>query len=333
MATNIVANDFPHLVRLLISIVNEFHVRVERLLGRPYVYSDKSMTKVFIVMVYFRLRSFRSLARFLSDHKDFAKACDLGHTIPTYRTLSRRLKSLNSVLWLFAYQVITVLVKYHIVSFNILSTDSSLLEAKGKPSQNRNPNIISTDQDAKWGWSKSRDWVFGYKIHLTSTVLTKDKTLIPVSWQITSANRHDSKLFIPLMKHMYDLALNVKRRVYFSLGDKGYDHNENYSWCFDHRMKLVTPVRRFKKKAISAVKLWAKKFIETLKGKVLYRRRADNERLFGQIKDVFLIDPLPVTGIKTVSSYLSVVCLSYLLGVLYNHLNGRSLRAIKSIAT
>lgn len=330
MATSIVQN-IPHLVKLLISIVNGFHIRSRRLLGRPYVYSDKTITKAFIVMVYFRLNSFRSLARFLEDHHDFARACGIDNDTPSYRTLSRRLKTLDSVLWSFTYQVIAVLVKYHLVTFNVTATDSSLLEAKGKPTHKGKLQCLPTDHDARWGFSESRDWLFGYKIHITSTVLVKDKTLIPLSWTITSANRHDSKLLIPLLEKTYLMSTQLKRRMYYALCDKGYDHNKNYYWCNAHQMKLVTPVRRFKKKAISTIKLWTKRFVDSVKGRILYRRRADSERLLSQIKEIFLIDPLPVIGYKNVSSYMNTVCLSYLLGVLYNHLNGRSLRAIKSL--
>lgn len=211
------------------------------------------------------------------------------------------------------------------------STDSSLCQAKGIPLQKSNPHVIPTDKDATWGWSESRNFIFGYKLHLTSTVLIGKQTLVPLKWIVTPANRHDSKLLIPLMEKVNQLASSVKRKIHYSLGDKGYDHNENYQWSNHHKIRLVTPVRRFRHHAISQIKRWALKFVQTVKGKRLYRRRADNERLFAQIKDVFLIDPLPVVGIKNVSSYLSVVCLAYLLGVLYNHLNGRSLRAIKSL--
>lgn len=294
MAINIVTENIPHLTKLLISIVSGFHLRTRKLFGRQYIYSEKTITKAFIVMVYFRLRSLRGLARFLSEHHDFAYACGLKGITPSYRTLSRRLKTLDSSLWYFIYQVIAVLVKYHIVSFNIISTDSSLLEAKGKPSQKINSNIIPTDKDAKWGFSQSRDWVFGYKIHLTSTVLLKNKTSIPLAWIITPANRHDSKLFIPLMKNATNIALAFKKRIYFSLGDKGYDHNENYYFCSKKNIRLVTTIRRFKKKAISKIKLWAKCFVDSFESKALYQRRADNECLFSQIKNVFLIDHLPV---------------------------------------
>lgn len=102
-------------------------------------------------------------------------------------------------------------------------------------------------------------------------------------------------------------------------------------FCQDHKFKLVTPVRRFKGRKETVLKEWTKRFVDSPKGKKLYQRRVDNERLYAQLKDLFLIDPLPVVGKEKVTSYLSIICLSYLLGILYNHLNGRSLRAIKSL--
>jgi len=81
----------------------------------------------------------------------------------------------------------------------------------------------------------------------------------------------------------------------------------------------------------SKIKRKVIRFLKTKKGKKLYYRRADTERLFGQLKDLFLIDPLPITKLNKVKSYLALVNLAYLLGILYNHLNGRSLRAIKSL--
>lgn len=170
---NIFYNNLPHLVKLLISIVNGFQLTTRKIFGRPYVYSHKTITKAFIIMVYFRLDSYRSLSRFLKDHSDFAKACDLKHSTPSYRTLSRRLKTLDNVLWLFIAQVIAVLLKYRLISLSIISTDSSLLSAKGKTTQKDNPYVIPTDKDASWGWSQTKNFVYGYKLHLTSTVLLK----------------------------------------------------------------------------------------------------------------------------------------------------------------
>lgn len=320
-----------HLVKLLIEIVEKLHIVPRHKRGRPYVYSAKTLVKAFMVMVYFRLESYRSLSRFLMNHREFAYSCGLTNTVPSYRTVSRRLQELDSIVWSLAYQVITLLVKRHIVSFNILATDSSLIEAFGRPSQKKAPTLKPTDPDACWGWSEARGFVWGYKLHVTSSVLIEGKTLIPLSWSVTSANIHDSHLFIPLMQKVTQANLILKRRISYSLTDKGYDQKKQYAWCTNHQIRFVNPVRRFTKQSISTIKRWSQHFVESPKGRKIWKRRSDIERLFGQLKDVFLIDPLPITGLKQVSSYLSIICLSYLCTVAYNHSHHRPLRAMKSV--
>lgn len=331
MATNILDN-LPELVKLLISLTRGFRWRERQFnRGRPYVYKTKTIVNAFVVMVHFRLRSVRSLARFLVSHSYWASACGFKEKTPSYRTLARRLSVLDKPAVSFANQIIQVLSKYHLISFRIISTDSSLCAAFGKEAHKNNLKVKPTDKDARWGWSETRDWVFGYKLHLTSTVLLPKKTLVPLVWETTSANNHDSKLFIPLMEKAVRLAKESERKIKLSLGDKAYDINQNYFFSKANQFKLITPVRRFKNRKEISLKEQAKRFVDSPKGKRIYQRRADNERLFAQFKDLFLIDPLPIIGKEKIKSYLSIVCLAYLLGILYNHLNGRSLRAIKSL--
>lgn len=292
-------------------------------------------------MVYLRLNSVRSLARVLTANPKIAQACGLERRLPSYRTLTRRLKTLESPGLAFARQVVQVLVRSRIISLKVITTDSSLMKAKGKPYQKErksSPEVKPSDSDATWGWSKSKDWVFGYKIHLTSTVLVKEtnQTLIPLAWEISSANRHDSQFLLPLMREVKDLAKTSHRQIRYSLADKGYDSHQAYLDCRRLDLRLITSIREMKNRygkpiKLSRIKRSVLQFLETLKGRQLYQRRADVERLFGHLKDLFLIDPLPVMGLNNVRPYLTVINLAYLLAVLYNHLNGRSLRAIKSL--
>ena len=286
-------------------------------------------------MVSYRLTSVRSLARFLEQHPEIAKACGLSEKLPSYRTLTRRFKTLDSAVISFARQVIQVLVEYRVVDLSIIATDSTLLGAKGRKAQKRKPKIKASDPDAGWGWSQTRGWVFGYKLHLTSTVLGSKKgnrkTIVPLCWRITGANRHDTTQLIPLMEEAAFLADISNQEIDISLADKGYDYNKNYRWCDERTINLITPVRRFKNRQENPLKERVKKFVDSPAGKKLYQRRGDTERLFGQLKDIFSIDPLPVMGRENVVPYLNLANLVYLLGVLYNHLNGRSVRAIKSL--
>jgi len=294
------------------------------------VYSPKTMVKIFVVMVSFKINSFRSLSRFLTTNKELRKACGLKESVPNYRTLSRRLKTLESPICQLVKQIVRVLYQQGVISLSIVATDSTLLEAKGRRRHKDKPGTYATDPDAAWGWSESRGWVFGYKLHLTTTVLWRGE-IIPLSWKVTPANIHDTIPFLPLIARVCQRAQFSGGRVRISLADKGYDYNDNYLWHQKKKIWLITPVRRFKERKEHFLKERAKHLVDSEQGKRLYWRRGDTERANGQLKALYLLDPLPVIGLKHVQNYCSVACFAFLVGALYNSLNGRSIRAIKSL--
>ena len=51
------------------------------------------------------------------------------------------------------------------------------------------------DTDAKWGYSHTKGWVFGYKLHLTCTT---GKIILPLTADITAANLQDNQMYVPL---------------------------------------------------------------------------------------------------------------------------------------
>lgn len=148
------------------------------------------------------------------------------------------------------------------------------------------------------------------------------EVIAPLSFEVTGASIHDSTQFKALTKNF----TNTKHFV----GDDAYDSKELYEFAESLGGKLTTPVRRFKNlsEERKALVFW----YESDLGQYLYKRRSDAERLFGTLKDVFLIDPLPVVGAKAVKTYIGLVIVAYLSGIYYNCLVGRPPRAIKSIA-
>jgi hypothetical protein len=60
-----------------------------------------------------------------------------------------------------------------------------------------NPEVVPTDPDASWGYSETKGFIYGYKLHLASTV---GKVIIPLSFEVTGANSHDSTQFETLTK-------------------------------------------------------------------------------------------------------------------------------------
>ncbi len=51
------------------------------------------------------------------------------------------------------------------------------------------------DTDARWGYSHTKGWIFGYKLHLTCTT---DKIIVPLTADVTTANVPDNRMYIPL---------------------------------------------------------------------------------------------------------------------------------------
>jgi hypothetical protein len=53
------------------------------------------------------------------------------------------------------------------------------------------------DTDARWGYSHTKGWIFGYKLHLTSTTAIED-LVVPLTADVTTANVPDNKMYVPL---------------------------------------------------------------------------------------------------------------------------------------
>ena len=185
--------------------------------GRPYVYSPTVILRCFIVRIWFRLDSNNALYTFLDtdcqyNHK-LAIACGLV-TIPSRRTFDRRLKKTMSTdikerISTMGYLFITE----GIVDPSIAAVDSTLLKAKGsvwhKSSMKKGivpcPGI---DTDARWGYSHTKGWIFGYKLHLTCTAAT-DEIVVPLTADVTTANVPDNRMYIPLTSFFFDILFTI----------------------------------------------------------------------------------------------------------------------------
>ena len=48
------------------------------------------------------------------------------------------------------------------------------------------------DVDAKWGFSHTREWIFGYKLHMVSRT---DSIVLPLSADVIMANIPDNQVY------------------------------------------------------------------------------------------------------------------------------------------
>jgi len=105
--------------------------------GRPYVYSPTIIVRCFIIRLWFRLDSNRSLHHFLSVDLPYnikvKRVCGLSVLqLPSRRTFDRRLKTISKDIRERILTMGNLFVSQDIVMPHILATDSTLMSAKGK---------------------------------------------------------------------------------------------------------------------------------------------------------------------------------------------------------
>lgn len=326
--TKITISNNNHLGKIFAEIIGNLDLNeVFKKVGRPYAYSTQSIIKAFLIMVAYRLTSIRSLARFLKQNPEIAKVCQFQDgAVPSYRTLCRRFKCLDNWVVEWCRIILTYLIDAKILKLKILVIDGTGCESKCKKPRGDKSSMVS-DPEARFGCKFNqgrKESFFGYKSMILATT---EPLIVPLAWQVMPANSSEVKQLIPVVSKAAWLLKEKKK--YELLGDAGFDSTRNYQWCQVINIRFTCPLNprnRFIGQRLKRLKFYQSKY-----GQKLYQRRTDIERLNGHLKDLFLIDPFAVKGLKNVNTYLSLAMLLYLAGVYHNYTNGRNPRSIKSL--
>ncbi|HEY6536099.1 MAG TPA: transposase, partial [Candidatus Nitrosocosmicus sp.] len=158
-----------------------------------------------------------------------ALACGLAK-IPSRRTFDRRLKTISTDIKERISTIGYLFVTDGLADPSISAIDSTLIKAKGsvwhKSSMKKGivpcPGI---DTDARWGYSHTKGWIFGYKLHLTCT--TTGKIIVPLTADVTTANVQDNQLYVSLTSSSSVFSLPY---VLYMIADPGYDDKKLYEY-------------------------------------------------------------------------------------------------------
>ena len=252
------------------------------------------------------------------NHK-LALACGL-ITIPSRRTFDRRLKTISTDI----KERISTMGYLFVIEVwydpSITAIDSTLIKAKGhvwhKSSMEKGivpcPGI---DTDARWGYSHTKGWIFGYKLHLTST--TGD-LIVPLTADVTTANIQDNQMYVSLTSSSILICILFTILPCYMIADPGYDDKKLYEYSKKTLgIDLVCPVERYENTSKERLELVC--FYQSVLGQAIYSHRGISiEPLIEHIKSVFRIDPLSVRGLHTVSAIVLLSVLLYQLMVYYN---------------
>jgi len=292
--------------------------------GRPFVYSPTIILRCFIVRIWFRLDSNRSLHHFLClnlpYNKRIMKACGLSvlHFPPSRRTFDRRLKTISADIKNRISTMGNLFVIEGLVRPYVVATDTALLKSKGKVwhKSSMKDGIVpcsGIDTDAKWGFSHTKEWIFGYKLHMVSST-EPSSTVVPLSADVTTANVSDKPVYQDVVSCLFPETL---MKIHFMVADPGFNGKKLYDLSLKKGFQLVCPVKRYKNTPVERLKLV--EFYESALGQIIYsRRRISIEPLIEHIKSVFRIDPVPVRGRENVRGIILLVVLLYQILVYYN---------------
>jgi IS5 family transposase len=151
----------------------------------------------------------RGMERYLNEHRMEARLCDL-QAKPSDTTLGRVKRWLAPrVLEQLLNRAIKETIKHLGKRRVCIAVDCSPLEA-----------YRSKDQDASWGYSTTKGWFFGYKIHAAIDAVTG----LPLAVIVTPGNRHGMNYLPLLLRKVRENGIRFR----VVIADSGYDGEVNY---------------------------------------------------------------------------------------------------------
>ncbi len=202
--------------------------------GRPVTYPDRLFLKALVVMIVRRLHKVHELLTVLGQ-----PTAEMGQLrglltlpdgrYPTRRTWERRLAALPDTLpaqiACLGRQLVATLRPWDACG-RAAAIDSTVLRAKGgvwhkKDREAGEVPHTSIDTEAHWTKSGWHGWVYGWKLHLVTTVAG---VWLPLAAELTAANAADNAV-APL------LLAELPAEVRFVLGDRHYNTDEVRHAC------------------------------------------------------------------------------------------------------
>lgn len=201
--------------------------------GRPLLYPDRLFVKVLVLMILRHLHRVHEVFAVLSEPSpeiiEIRALLFPSARMPSRRTFERRLKRLPDQL---PAQICSLgrhlldLYRPWEHSGRAVAIDSTPLRAQGAPWHKDDraaahvPNT-SIDTDAHWTKSGWHGWIYGYKLHLATTVAA---VWIPLAARLRPANEADNVVAEQLLR---ELPAGPR----YVLGDSQYNTEELHRLC------------------------------------------------------------------------------------------------------
>jgi hypothetical protein len=210
--------------------------------GRPKVYADRLFLKALVIMIVRHLHTVHALLTVLEQPTPEMQLLRVllteQGTFPSRRTCERRLQTLPDPLpaqiGCLGRQLVALIQPWASCG-RAVAIDSTVLRARGGVwhQQDRAAGVVphtSIDTEAHWTKSGWHGWVYGWKLHVVTTVAG---VWLPLAANLTPANRTDSDEALLLLPEL-------PTEVGYVLGDRHYHTPEVRNVCEHADRSLVT---------------------------------------------------------------------------------------------
>ncbi len=289
--------------------------------GHPRVYTDRLFLKALVVMILRHLTTVNELLAVLAQPTPEMRLLRLLLTergkFPSRRTWERRLKALPNTL---PAQIgclgrhLVALIRPWASCGRAVALDSTVLRARGgvwhkKDREAGKVPHTSIDTEAHWTKSGWHGWVYGWKLHLATTVAG---VWIPLAARLTPANEADSRLAAKLLQELPGEAR-------FVLGDTHYNAPEVRELCEGQDRILVASRHGPYPHTDAGVEV--RRVFHELRSRAI-------ENFNGQFKSIFDGQAqVPTKGLTNTARCVLGAVLVYQLALLYQHEHNQDLRA------
>jgi hypothetical protein len=288
--------------------------------GRPAVYSDRLFVKALVIMIVKGLPRVHTLLAVLEqptpEMRRLRALLTEDGRAPSRRTWERRLgaipERLPAQIGCLGRYLVGVLDPWRDAG-RAAAIDSTPLRASGGVwhKKDREAGVVphtSIDTEAHWTKSGWHGWVYGWKLHLVTTVAG---AWIPLAAELTPANVADNELAPRLLAEL-------PPALRFLLGDTGYDDGDLRERCAADGRWLVTPKRGPYPHTDDGVEV--RRVFHALRSRAI-------ENLNGQFKGIFDCGgQVPTRGLRATRRYVLGAVFVYQLTLLYRFEHGADLR-------
>jgi IS5 family transposase len=253
-------------------------------------YSTSAMVRSLVMKELLQLSSRRKFAQLLGKHPELAQRCGFS-SAPNHSSYAYFIRRMGRDRFVKIVEIIgRKLAESRAFVGRSVVIDATLLSAYSRPHGDRPPS----DADAAWGVRSTGDWVFGYKLHLACDAETE----LPIVFDVTSGNVHDSKMFPILLRRVVELGFHPE----WIIADSAYDSDENRQLAASNGIVAVIPQNRRNRKTQTEE--------PSREWQAIYSQRTSVERVFSRLKEELALKDIRVRSQWRVTVHIAISLLS-----------------------